>query len=657
MKQKIADFQTLFFVDDNADVFLHTDACNFGIGAYCFQLIEGKEQPIAFYSKALAGAQLRWSTIEQECYAILMAFREFDYLLRHRHFFLRTDHLNLIYMNDSRNAKVVRWKMEMQEFDFAVEHIAGVKNVVADGLSRFIYDHAAAETEVPARVACLRIASVTDNTGNRPVLLQPETWEPVATTLARIHVPLEKLELDDDRYTLISRFHNALAGHGGVEKTVAMMKAAGIDDVNLRNDCTRFVRQCATCQKNRPSKTRGRVTPFVLSSVVAPMRNLSLDSAGPFPEDDEGYNTVTLAICDMTRYTTLHKAKDATGASAARSFMNHVGTYGMPDRIRSDGGPQFISNLFEELMAIGLVEHSTTTPYSHEENGIVERSIKTFLEHLRALLFDKEIKNRWSDYLPMIQRIMNSSVHSRLGCSPADILFSNSIDINAGFTHPRRDGEEIELTIRQQNVLDSQTMLIDKVQKMLESSDSKALARRSEVQLFHENVVFEPDSFVLIHYPDFGRPPNKLMMPLAGPFRVVRTEADTLVIQDLLTVSDRTRRIHISRAVPFNYDPKREKPQVFARRDNDSFLVEAVLDHTDSTPPNSKTKPLKSCLEFKVRWTGYEAEHDLWLPWSELRSTFALHKYLHSKGLDAWIPREFRRGNYDISFDDLEDDL
>ena len=87
-------------------------------------------------SKSLSGAELKWSTIEKECYAIVYAFKKMAYLIRDTHFTLRTDHENLIYINSEPNSKVSRWKLLVQEYDFAIEYIPGPDNFVADALSR-----------------------------------------------------------------------------------------------------------------------------------------------------------------------------------------------------------------------------------------------------------------------------------------------------------------------------------------------------------------------------------------------------------------------------------------------------------------------------------------------------------------------------------------
>ena len=59
-----------------------------------------------------------------------------EYLLSGRPFLLQTDHKNLIHMNIAPSPKVNRWKLYVQGFDFRVEHIAGIRNVVADDMSR-----------------------------------------------------------------------------------------------------------------------------------------------------------------------------------------------------------------------------------------------------------------------------------------------------------------------------------------------------------------------------------------------------------------------------------------------------------------------------------------------------------------------------------------
>ena len=53
-------------------------------------------------------------------------------------FTLHTDHEALKWMfdNKSKGAKLDRWRLRLQKFDFYVSHLPGKKNQVADALSR-----------------------------------------------------------------------------------------------------------------------------------------------------------------------------------------------------------------------------------------------------------------------------------------------------------------------------------------------------------------------------------------------------------------------------------------------------------------------------------------------------------------------------------------
>ena len=96
----------LFFYDETTPIFLLTDACDYGIRGYLYKLVDGKEQLVAFISKSLSGAQLRWSTIQKEAFAVYYCITHLEYILRYRSFCLMTDHANLVYINKSINMMV-----------------------------------------------------------------------------------------------------------------------------------------------------------------------------------------------------------------------------------------------------------------------------------------------------------------------------------------------------------------------------------------------------------------------------------------------------------------------------------------------------------------------------------------------------------------------
>ena len=63
LQQEVGKCPKLFFYDETSPVFLHTDACDHGMGAYLYQkTADGEELPIGFMSKSFHDAELGWST-------------------------------------------------------------------------------------------------------------------------------------------------------------------------------------------------------------------------------------------------------------------------------------------------------------------------------------------------------------------------------------------------------------------------------------------------------------------------------------------------------------------------------------------------------------------------------------------------------------------
>ncbi len=140
----------LYYVDLNLPIHVRTDASDYGIGGYIFQLDGTKELPIRFISKSLHKSYLSWSTIEKEAFAVFYTVTKYDFLLRDVKFSIETDHKNLTYLKTAQSAKVRRWQLALQEYDFNCIHIAGADNVVADAFSRMCEHHQENDAHVGA---------------------------------------------------------------------------------------------------------------------------------------------------------------------------------------------------------------------------------------------------------------------------------------------------------------------------------------------------------------------------------------------------------------------------------------------------------------------------------------------------------------------------
>jgi RNase H-like domain found in reverse transcriptase len=80
VRSLIANSRTLYFIDNNAPIYLMTDASDYGIGGYLYQVINDTKQLLALVSKSLTQTQLAWSTIQKEAYAIFFCCTHLDNL-------------------------------------------------------------------------------------------------------------------------------------------------------------------------------------------------------------------------------------------------------------------------------------------------------------------------------------------------------------------------------------------------------------------------------------------------------------------------------------------------------------------------------------------------------------------------------------------------
>ena len=100
--------------------------------------------------------------------------------------------------------------------------------------------------------------------------------------------------------------------------------------------------------------------------------------------------------------------------------------------IRSDRGSHFMNEIVREFLLRTGTPHNLTLAYSKQENAIVERVNKEVNRHLRAFTFDSTNLEAYKLCLPFVQRIINSSVHSSTGVSPASLLFGNQLNLDRG---------------------------------------------------------------------------------------------------------------------------------------------------------------------------------------------------------------------------------
>lgn len=142
IKNKLIKPPILCYPNFNKEFIVTVDASKDGCGAVLSQQYGDKDLPIQYASKTFSRADKNKSTPIQECLAIYFALTQFRPYIYGKRFLVRTDHKSLIYLFSHKNPspKLTRIRLEMEDYDFIIEHIKGRDNVAADALSRISID-------------------------------------------------------------------------------------------------------------------------------------------------------------------------------------------------------------------------------------------------------------------------------------------------------------------------------------------------------------------------------------------------------------------------------------------------------------------------------------------------------------------------------------
>jgi len=359
-----------------------------------------------------------------------------------------------------------------------------------------------------------------------------------------------------------------------------------------------------------------------------------VDTMGPLPITERGYQYILVCIDAFTRYVEL-VATESTDAAAAVDALNGIfARLGIPQEMVSDRGTQFINELIAAYCKLAHVDHIMTTAHSKEENGMVERANKEVMRHLRAFVFDQRVHNAWDRYLPFVMRILNTKRHESTGLSPVSLTYVDGTAMQDTLfgDWSQAEMEALELPEWIDKMREAQSTLIRIAQEHQLEKDSQHMAKATSEETITNYPV---DSFVLVAYPEEGMrkgPPSKVMTLLRGPMRVVGQRDDTYTVRDLTT--NRVMEVHVSRLRPFQYDPDHTDPNEVATADKQAFIVEAVKEH--------KGNPKKPTgMTFWVKWEGYPEEENTWEPWKTMRLNGRLHEYLRANNLAKLVPKGY----------------
>ena len=649
LRQRITSSPILAMPNDRQPFRIKADSSDFASGGVLLQLseVDGKWHPVSFLSKSLSPVERNYDIYDKELLAIVRCLEQWRHHLEGAKHPVEiwTDHRNLQYFREAQNLnrRQARWSLFLSRFDFTLEHKPGTSMGEPDALSRrsdhglSVADNKGITLLEPAlfQIHALRativrgpevdlLKEIREGLRDGGAMEEPvaaaarqlqkdkrhgqvrkSEWSEAEGLLmfgGRIYVP----EARDLRRRVISQYHDSrLAGHPGRAKTLELISRDYWWPQMSRHVGT-YTRSCEECLRNKVIRRRpiGELNP--IRPPEGRWERVSVDFIVELP-DAHGFDAVMVLVDSVTKRSHFIATNTTvTAEGAARLYYQHVWKlHGLPLEWIHDRGAVFISDFMKELNRLLGIRTSASTAYHPQTDGQTERVNQELETYLR--LFCNHHQNDWDELLPSAEFACANHVHATTGVSP----FMADIGRNP------RMGFEPLVDIADENAAAFQ----NRMRQGLEEAKAALVQSQDEYARYYNRrrdpaPQFKPGDLVLLDASDIrtDRASKKLDSLRLGPFEV---EAAVGSSAYRLRLPESMRRLHpvfpVVKLFPCPPDPfpgrrQPRPPDPVVMEGENYYEVEEILD----------SRMRRRRTEYLVKWQGYNADHNQWIPWYNL---------------------------------------
>jgi len=403
----------------------------------------------------------------------------------------------------------------------------------------------------------------------------------------KIYVP----DTSDIRRRIVMLSHDSrLACHSGRWKTLELV-SRNYWWPQMSRYVRRYVSTCDMCLQTKSFRhpMTGELHPLPIPS--APWDTISVDFIVELPQS-AGHDSIMVVIDSVTKHA--HFVSTVTTISAARAahlFLNHVWKHhGLPRKVVSDRGPQFVAEFTQELYRLLGIKLAATTAYHPQGDGQTER-VNQELEHYLQL-FTNQRQDDWVGLLPFAEFQYNNQVHSSTQHPP--------FLLNTGRV-PRMGFELDQPRSRMEFVNEFKDRMTD----TLEEAKAALAKSKDDMVLYYNRKCtpapeFKAGDMVFLDASDIQttRPSRKLSHRRLGPFPIDRQ------VHPVFNVV----KLSLAPLDPIPGGRTSPPPLLKIVDGKEEWVVEEILD--------SRMVNRKLC--YLVKWEGFGVEHNSWEPWDNV---------------------------------------
>ncbi|KAK2073066.1 hypothetical protein P8C59_007375 [Phyllachora maydis] len=191
---------------------------------------------------------------------------------------------------------------------------------------------------------------------------------------------------------------------------------------------------CSSCDRGKAVR---RVSKALIPDLPRVLDSIEGDTVKIRPRPYNRNPIVLLLVDRKSRYRWVFNLPNKSGpivANAIKGFFrglrNGFGRY--PTKFHFDGGTE-ITDLLTTWLAKRGIKFSTSAPYIHEQNGLVERSVRVILDRVRCTILSSALPQYlWCFILEAVVELVNSTAITNKETTPFQALFD---ELEPGIPH------------------------------------------------------------------------------------------------------------------------------------------------------------------------------------------------------------------------------